>query len=402
VNARGLTTGSGLARIALRFVLLIGVVNFFADFSYEGARSINGAFLASLGASSIVVGLVAGFGEFIGFGLRSVTGFAADRTHRYWVFALAGYVVNMAAIPALALAGNWPVAAMLMIAERTGRAIRKPSVDTMLSYAGKELGSGWVFGLNEVLDQFGATIGPLVVAWVLLVRGQFTDGYAVLLFSAVLCIVIVLAARYYFPKPHELDTRKPVSLQATGFHRTYWLFAGAGALIAAGFADFSLIAFHFQKTGNVAPEWIPVLYAAAMATAGISGLLFGRLMDRYGITVLIVAVLLGGLFAPFAFLGGFSMAVTGMILWGVGMGAQDSLLKAYLSGIVGRERRGTAFGVFDSIFGVAWFAGSAAMGYLYSASLTGMILFSVLLQIAALPVLVHVARVSRSVNPSRT
>ena len=77
-----MTDRAGLARIALRFVLLIGVVNFFADFSYEGARSINGAFLASLGASSVAVGLVAGFGEFVGFSLRSLTGLAADRTHR--------------------------------------------------------------------------------------------------------------------------------------------------------------------------------------------------------------------------------------------------------------------------------------------------------------------------------
>lgn len=394
-----MTDRAGLARIALRFVLLIGVVNFFADFSYEGARSINGAFLASLGASSVAVGLVAGFGEFVGFSLRSLTGLAADRTHRYWVFALAGYVVNMAAIPALALVGNWPVAAMLMVAERTGRAIRKPSVDTMLSYAGSELGSGWVFGLNEVLDQFGATLGPLIVAWVLLLRGDFTDGYAVLLFSAVLCIAIVMLARYVFPKPRELDARRPVGLQAKGFHASFWLFAGAGALIAAGFADFSLIAFHFQKTGAVALKWIPVLYAAAMATAGLSSLLFGRLMDRFGISILVAAVLVGGLFAPCAFLGDFSMAVTGMVLWGIGMGAQDSLLKAYLAEIVPPEKRGTAFGVFDSLFGVAWFAGSALMGFLYSTSLAAMVLFSVLIQIAALPVLIRVAKIRRS-NPA--
>ncbi len=383
---------SAIAKLALRFVLIIGMVNFFADFSYEGARSINGAFLASLGASSIAVGLVAGFGELVGFGLRSLTGFAADTSHRYWLFAFMGYVINMAAIPALALAGNWPVASMLMVAERTGRAIRKPSVETMLSYTGKELGSGWVFGLNEVLDQFGATLGPLIVAWVLLLRGSLRDGYAVLLVSAVLCILIVAIARYFFPKPHDLDTHKPTSFQTKGLHRRYWLFVGAGALVAAGYADFSLIAFHFQRTESISLQWIPILYAIAMATAGLSALLMGRLMDKYGMRVLITAITLGALFSPFIFLGGFPMVMIGMILWGVGLGGQDSLLKAYLSGLVMRDRRGTAFGIFDTVFGVGWFLGSAAMGVLYSKSVMGLIIFSVILQLLALPVFTFVTR----------
>jgi MFS family permease len=383
---------SSLAKLAFRFVVVIGIVNFFADFSYEGARSINGAFLASLGASSIAVGLTAGFGELIGFGLRSLSGFVADKSHRYWLFAVVGYLINMGAVPAMALAGNWPVAAMLIVAERTGRAIRKPSVETMLSYSAGELGRGWVFGLNEVLDQFGATLGPLVVAWVLLIRGRFTDGYAILLVSAVLCLIIVVIARYLFPTPHEFDKHEAVSFQTKGFQRSYWLFAGAGALTAAGYCDFSLIAFHFQKTESIPLEWIPILYAIAMATAGASALLLGKLMDKLGIRVLVTTVLLGALFAPFAFLGGFSMAVIGMVLWGVGMGAQDSLLKAFLSGIAPRDRLGTAFGVFDTLFGIAWFLGSAAMGFLYSKSVIGVVIFSVLLQVLALPVFAMAAQ----------
>jgi hypothetical protein len=180
------------AQLAFRFVLIMGIVNLFADFTYEGARSVNGAFLGSLGASAAVVGFVAGFGEFIGYALRSVAGFFADKTHKYWIFVFIGYTINILAVPALALAGNWPVAAALMIAERTGRAIRKPSVETMLSFSGKEIGSGWVFGLNEVLDQVGATIGPLIVAWVLFLNGSYKDGYAILLVSALLCLSILV------------------------------------------------------------------------------------------------------------------------------------------------------------------------------------------------------------------
>src|SRR5215469_14366315 len=131
-----------LEQMAFRFVLIIGIVNFFADMTYEGGRSITGPFLGSLGASATIVGFVAGFGELMGYGLRSLTGYIVDRTHRYWLVSFTGYFINMLAVPALALAGSWPVAAALIIAERTGRAIRRPAVETLISHAGKSIGHG--------------------------------------------------------------------------------------------------------------------------------------------------------------------------------------------------------------------------------------------------------------------
>jgi predicted MFS family arabinose efflux permease len=388
-----------VSQLALRFVIIIGVVNLFADFTYEGARSVNGAFLASLGASAIVVGFVAGFGELIGYSLRSITGFFASKTHQYWAFAFSGYAINVLAVPALALAGNWPVAAMLMIAERTGRAIRKPAVETMLSYSGKQIGSGWAFGLNEFFDQFGATVGPLVVALVLFLKGGYHEGYALLLVSALLCLGALVVARLSFPKPQELDKQQAVGLETKGFSRAYWLYVLAGGLIAAGFADFSLIAFHFQKTGSVPMEWIPILYAIAMAMAGVSSLAFGRLLDSVGFKSLLVALFIGAFSAMFVFLGGFTLAIIGMVLWGIGMGAQDSMLKAILSNMVSKEKRSTAFGVFDTGFGIAWFLGSAAMGIIYTKSIPALIVLSVLLQLAALPVFILATR--REVARSR-
>ena len=183
-----------VAKLALRFVLIVGIVNFFADMTYEGGRGIVGPFLGSLGASATIVGFVAGFGEMVGYGLRSVSGFFADRTHKYWTITFIGYAVNMLAVPALALAGNWPVAAALLVAERTGRAIRKPAVESMLSHAGQAIGHGWVFGLNEALDQTGATLGPLITAWVLYKREGYHHAFGVLLISALLCIAVLFVA----------------------------------------------------------------------------------------------------------------------------------------------------------------------------------------------------------------
>ncbi len=374
------------ARLAFRFVLLIGIVNLFADFTYEGGRSIMGPFLGVLGASGTIVGLVAGFGELLGYGLRSVSGYLADKTRRYWIVTFVGYAINMLAVPALALAGSWPAAAALIVMERTGRAIRRPAVETMLSHAGRRMGRGWVFGLNEALDQAGATVGPLLVALILALRGSYRTGFAILLVPAFLCLGIVAFARILYPHPEALERKEPRPLHIRGFSGQFWTFLAAGALVAAGFADFALISFHFQRVGSVPGHDVPLFYAAAMATGSVAALVFGRLYDKLGFAAVYAAFFLSSFFPPLVFLGGSTLALAGMVLWGIGMGVQDSLLKAVLSDIVPSEKRGTAFGLFDTGFGIAWFAGSAVMGFLYDRSVPAVIVFSVILQLAALPV----------------
>ena len=377
---------SQVAKLAFKFVLIIGIVNLFADMTYEGARSITGPFLESLGASALAVGVIAGGGELLGYVLRSVAGYIADRTHKYWIVIIAGYVINMLAVPALALAGNWPLAAALMIAERTGRGIRKPAVDAMISYAGKSIGRGWVFGLNEGLDQAGATFGPLIVALVLFKREGYHVGFGVLLIPALLCLVSLVFARLWYPEPHKLEQGSTELLETKGFPKAFWIYVTAGSLIAAGFADFSLISFHFKKVGNVSDTEVALFYAAAMGAGAVTNLVFGRLFDRLGFSIAAVAFFAGAIFAPFVFLGQFWLVLTGMILWGVGMGAQNSLLKAMLSSVIPAAKRSTGFGLFYTAFGVAWFVGSAAMGFLYDRSLLTLIIFSVICQLAALPI----------------
>ena len=379
-------------RSAFRFVLIIGIVNLFADLTYEGARGVIGPFLGSLGASAAIVGFVGGFGELMGYGLRSVSGYFADKTRRYWFAAFVGYAINMLAVPALALAGQWPLAAGLVVAERTGRAIRKPAMDAMLSHAGQSLGAGSVFGLNQALDQAGATIGPLLMALVLYFNGGFRTGFGVLLIPALLCLGTLAVARLLHPNPHELEESAEVHLAPAHLKRRYWLYLGAGALMAAGFADFALIGFHFHKANTVPTNLIPIYYAVAMVISGLAGLIFGRLFDKVGHNVALLAFFISAAFAPFVFLGGSLLALVGMVLWGIGMGAQDTLLKAMLTGVVAPENRSTAFGFFDTGYGIAWFLGSATMGLLYDKSIMAVVLFSVVLQLAALPLLVLAGR----------
>lgn len=371
-------------RTAIRFVLLLGLVSLLADVTYEGARSVTGPFLALLGASGTAVGVVAGLGELIGYALRLVFGYVADRTGRLWALTLAGYAVNLGAVPLLALAGHWEVAALLMVLERMGKAVRSPARDAMLSYATEQTGRGWGFGIHEAMDQIGAITGPLVVAAVLAARGEYRTGFAVLAIPAFLALVVLLVARSLYPRPEELEVAKR-NVEGSGLPASFWLYlAGAGA-VAAGYADFPLIAFHFQRVESVPTTWIPILYSIAMGTDALAALVLGRLFDRMGLVVVAIATLLSAAFAPLVFLGGFRLAVLGMVLWGVGMGAQESIIRAEVAGLVPSHRRASAYGIFATGFGLAWFAGSAIMGVLYDLSIPALIGFSIVMQLLAVP-----------------
>jgi MFS family permease len=375
------------ARTALRFVVLIGVVSLFSDMTYESARGINGSFLAVLGASAFVVGLISGLGELLGYLVRLGSGYLAGRSGRYWLWTGIGYVVNLLAAPALALAGNWQVAVLLIILERIGKGIRNPPRDAMLSHAGSVIGQGWAFALREGLDQTGALLGPLIVGVILFLRpGSFRLAYAWLVIPAVLSLAVLAFSRWLFPNPRRMEAETVAIPETASLPRAFWQYLVAMALMALGYADFNLISFHLQRVGDPSAA-IPLLYALAMGAAAVSALIFGRWFDRWGLPALMLAALLAAFFAPLAFLGSLAAAAIGIALWGIGMGIQDSLMSAPISILVHADRRANAFGVFNALYGAAWFIGSVAMGALYGFSIPALVIFSVLAQLAAVAVL---------------
>jgi MFS family permease len=373
-------------RSALKFIVLLGFVSLFCDFTHEGARSITGPFLAVLGASATAVGVVAGFGELVGYVLRLATGYLSDKTGRYWTIMAVGYVLNVAVVPLLALAGSWEVAAFLMIAERTGKAIRHPARDTILSGAAKDIGVGLGFGLHEAMDSIGALLGPLAVAIVLYFKGSYRTAFVALLVPAILTLAFFAVARRTYPHPHGIE-RQSAKTDTNGFPRVFWLYIAAVCGIGAGFADFPLIAYHFKKMAVIEADWIPIFYAVAMGVSAIAAVTFGRLYDRVGFSVLIISATLSSLFAPLAFWGGFGAALVGMALWGIGMGAHESIMRSAIVNMVPRNRLGFAYGVLNSSYGVFWFLGSAFMGMLYDRSIEYLIIFSVASQLVAIPIL---------------
>ncbi len=376
---------------ALIFIVLLGIVSLLADMTYEGARSINGPYLAILGSSALVVGLVAGLGELLGYSLRLLSGYLTDRTQKYWSLTILGYAVNLLAVPLLALAGTWQLAAVLMVVERVGKAVRTPPRDVMLSHATSSVGRGWGFGLHEALDQIGAITGPLMVALILYWKGSYQASFAFLLLPALLALATLVISRFMYPHPHELEVETP-QLETKGFQRTYWIYMAATALIAIGFADFPLIAFHFQKSSILSASMIPIFYAVAMGVDALAALTFGRLFDRIGVLSVVLATVASSFFAPLVFLGKFEWALLGMVLWGVGMGAQESVMRAAIAELSPLKRRGVAYGLFNTIFGVSWFFGSLIMGFLYDLNLIYVVVVSMLAQFMAVPFLILTRR----------
>jgi MFS family permease len=354
-------------RSALAFIVAFGVVSLFADMAYEGMRGLNGPFLATLGASGTAVGVIAGGGELVGYLLRLVSGRIAQRTGAYWPLAIGGYTLTMASVPAMAFVFNWQTAALFVLLERAGKATRSPATNTMQSRAGDHIGHGWAFGLQEALDQTGAIIGPLITAFVLARHGDYRAAYAWLGVPAALTLlsVAIIAVRYAFAG-HIVQA--PTGEVPPVLSRAFWFYTASAALLGFGFADFSLIAFHFTQASIVSRAMVPVFYAVAMGASGAGALVFGLLFDRRGLVVLIPVVLLGALATPLVFLGHAAAALAGTILWGMAMGTQNALMSASVAKLVPERMRARAYGIFSALFGTSWFIGSALLGVLYDRS----------------------------------
>jgi len=372
-------TSSATRESALRFIVCLGIVSLFADMTYEGAHSIIGPYLKDLGANALQVALIAGFGEMLGASLRFFSGRFADRTRAYWTITFSGYAMNVIAVPALAFAGNWQIAAILIIAERTGKALRGPARDVLLSGATQEVGHGWGFGLHSIMDQTGAVIGPLLMVAAVARAHRFGPPFLWLAFPAVGTLLALLMARALNP-----DRVQPVKTQSNQqLPRVFWLYVSAAGLLACGVVDFPLLAYHFQAAKISTAVEIPLLYAGAMAVNGMTALLFGRLFDRFGLNTLVCGIFISLLSLPLGFLGGPAGAIASVACWATGLGAQDACLRAGIATVVSMNKRGGAFGAFNGVYGVMWFLGSVTMGLLYSRSLIALAVFGMVAQLAA-------------------
>jgi MFS family permease len=372
-------------------IVAFGIVSLLADIVYEGARGIIGPYLLTLGASATMVGIVSGAGEFAGYALRSVTGIVADRTRAYWAMTIAGYALTVVAVPLLGLVGRVDLALALVVAERLGKAIRSPARDTLLADAAEPLGMGWGFGLHEALDQTGAVAGPLLLAGLLAARhGDYRLAFVSLALPGALTLVALLVARRHMPA-----MQRPAGPADTGRgglrDGRARLYLGFVFLAAVGFAPFPLIAFHLSDLHIVGDAQVPLLFALAMAVDAVAAIVAGRVYDRRGLKVLVVMPFLAML-AMFAFGTTVWIVWASMVAWGSVMGIQESTLRAAVAKLSPATRRATAYGIFNTAYGIALLSGGAVLGFLYDRSVSSMVAIVIIAQTAAFFVLRLVVR----------
>lgn len=386
---------------AMVFLILFGIVSLFSDMTHEGASSIRGAYLALLGASAGAIGFISGLGELIGYSMRYLFGRITDRTRSYWPMVILGYVLDIIAVPALALVGEhgWIAACLLLVVQRMGKAIKKPAKDTIMSFAASQEGAGRSFGLQELLDQIGAFLGPVLLWLVMLGRTDaspirtYSLCFAVLAIPGGITLLLLLYTRSRFPNPEQFEP-EPKEYIPFRMKKSFILYIAGISLFAFGFIDYSLIVMHISRTaaslsgavGLITEETLPLLYAGAMLIDAVSALFFGFLYDRIGVRSLIFSTLLSSGFAVFVFsMHSVPALLVGIALWGVGMGAQESILKAAVSSMVPKSSRATGYGIFECSFGFFWFLGSWMMGALYDFSIPAMVAVSVAAQLLSIP-----------------
>lgn len=390
---------------AMTFILFFGMVSLFSDMTHEGAASIRGAYVALLGASAATIGFVSGLGELIGYSMRYVFGKLTDKTKKYWPMVILGYVLDIIAVPALALVGEhgWVAACALLLIQRMGKAIKKPAKDTIMSFAASQEGVGKSFGIQEGLDQIGAFLGPVLLYLVMLFRTSGTTFalysfcFAVLAIPGAITLLLLLVTQRKFPNPEQFEP-EPKAYIPFKMKKEFIFYIAGISLFAFGFIDYSIIIMHVSRayttlapglsetSALVSTGTLPLLYAGAMLVDAVAALFFGILYDKHGTRVLVWSTLLSAPFAALIFLGhSVPTLLLGIALWGVGMGAQESILKAAVTSMVPKSSRATGYGIFECSFGVFWFFGSWLMGALYDISLPAMVSVSVLAQLAAIP-----------------
>lgn len=387
------------------FVFAFGLVSLFADMVYEGARSIIGPYLAMLGASATLVGLVAGTGELIGYGLRLGSAYFVSRTRHYWTWTIVGYALTVLSVPLIGAGGGLLSAMLLYGGERLGKAVRSPAKDTLLSHASTATGRGKAFGVHQFMDQLGAVAGPLLLAAMLAWRPfDYRLAFATLAVPGALVLLILLWLRARVPEPQVYEFPngavpepavgappvKTASLMtASVLPARYWQFVVSIALLSCGIASFPLLAFHAQTRHLLSDAMVPVLFAVAMLVDGVTGLVVGHVYDRRG-PVVLLAVPIAAAGAALAFADSPGLVWLGVAIWGMVNGILDSTVKAAVTGLVPSGSRALAFGWLSLVRGVGLLVAGGLLGVAYD---HGIGVAIVLIVAANLLALIGLARV---------
>jgi MFS family permease len=344
--------------------ILLSLVSLFADMSYEGARSVAGAYMSYLGAPAIIAGAL-GIGEFLSYISRALSGFLVNIKHSVraiWSLIIIGYIVNLGVIPFLALTGKWELAFLILLLERIGKGLRVPPRDIVLSEVTVPIGRGKGFGLHELMDQIGAVAGPLLISYTIARHGYGT-GFLTLGIPSILAVALVVVAAALYIK-HK-SSWKTVA-KKTLYTQRFTLFLIAVFFMNLGFLHWFLAGYHLSKTGLITAPGIALLYTVAMLTDALLALPLGYLFDKIGekiITASPILALSSSLVILFS--SNVTLIMIGVVLWGIYMAYTEVVLRAVIPSLVSGEIS-SAYGRYYIVQALGWGSGSLMIGTLYA------------------------------------
>jgi len=334
-----------------RLVLLLGVISMLGDFVYEGGRSVLPDYMRQLGLDAVAIGSALGFAEFMGWASRPVGGFIADRTGRYDLLIKVGYG-GLLVIPLMAFT-PWALPVILLaVAERVLRGVRVPARDAMLARRRGAVGLGMAFGIHELLDQLGATLGPLLA---IVVLSTFHSIGAVFLAMSI-PYVILLTSLTRLPKHIE---RSEASYSFKPSRKTL-VYSAVVGLNSAGLLPASLVLYMVSVAAGAGSWLVPTAYTLAMVVDAATGLVMGRAFDRWGGVV--VAAGIGVSFLPALLVNTpIPLLMVCASLVGVAVGAQETVFRALVAQMAEKDGLGASY----AYYGIALGAGAAVAGTVY-------------------------------------
>lgn len=373
---------------AIQVIFIFGIISLLGDMVYESARSANSQYFNIIGVTATQIGLAFGIGEFLGYFLRLIAGVLSDKSGKHWFFIFIGYGA-LAVVPIMGFTMNWNILVVLVLMERIGKSLRNPAKDTILSgVAENQVGTGFAFGLQEALDQIGAFSGPLIFAFVFYITGkngitQYQSGYKLLIIPYVVLMLFVFFAYIKIKRNNLIPALKTREYRSERLKPIFWIYLGFTFFTTIGFVNFALIGFHLKSNGLISDGNITLLYAGAMAIDALTAIIIGKTYDKMkvksgnktgGLIVLLSIPFITVLLPFLTLTNSIVLIIAGMTIFGIVMGAHETIMRSAIADITPFYKRGTSFGVFNAGYGLALLAGAALMGWLYDKNMNGIII----------------------------
>ncbi len=372
----------------LRNVTALGVVSFFTDFSTEMILGILPFFIVNtLGISKALFGVIEGSSEFTSYAFRMVSGTLSDKLGKRKIFVLAGYGISTISKPFFSIASGWLDSFLIRNGDRIGKGLRTAPRDALIADSVSELKLGRAFGIHRTIDQMGAIVGPLA-AFALL---QVMDIRGIFLVSLIPGAIAVLVLVFFVK---EIAIRKRANntiLSNIGGvirnNRPFIFLLIVSGIFSLGAFNFSFVLLKASDLG-VEKNFIPLVYAIINVAHTVIGIPAGILSDKigrekvllisYGIfvisSILMIALSENSLYA-------YVLAT----IFGLYLGISETVQRAIIPRYVSSDLRGTAFGIFNLVYGSSFFVSNVVFGFLWdSYSLTSAVFYSMSMTIIAI------------------